>query len=217
MPETLPSGWRRDLEPEFKEEYFRKLIRDLHGEKFFPRPEQILRCLTFFECEDAKVVILGQDPYHGPGQAEGLSFSIPAGVARPPSLVNIMKEIADSTGKASRCKGGSLVRWAEQGVLLLNTVLTVKEKLPRSHSNMKWHLLTDRIIELVSEKGESVVFMLWGRDAQEKERLIDRSRHLVLKSPHPSPLSARKGFFGNNHFKIANEYLASKGKGEIEW
>ncbi|KAI5192605.1 uracil-DNA glycosylase [Nematocida sp. AWRm77] len=217
LEEQMLPGWKALLKEEFAKEYFKRIVETLHTEAFFPEAGSILRCLSFFECAETKVVVLGQDPYHGAGQAEGLSFSVPAGVTAPPSLANIKKEIFSSTGKASVCKGGSLVPWAEQGVLLLNTTLTVREKQPRSHAGLLWSLFTDRVIECISEHAEHVVFFLWGKDAEKKRGLIDSSRHLVLSSPHPSPFSARRGFFGNNHFQLTNEYLLQHQKEPVVW
>ncbi|OAG31774.1 uracil-DNA glycosylase [Nematocida displodere] len=214
--QPLP-GWQACLKEEFLEAYFKEIIAHLHTTSFFPKASQVLRCLSFFDCPETKVVILGQDPYHGPGQAVGLSFSVPIGVIPPPSLKNIKKEIEASTGKPSICQGGSLLPWVKQGVLLLNTTLTVLAKSPRSHASLGWSKLTDEIILSVSAQTTSTVFMLWGKDAQEKERLIDAKKHLILTSPHPSPFSARKGFFGSKHFQLANEYLELKSRGPIVW
>lgn len=217
IEESICPGWKSLLDKEFNQEYFTAIIKHLHTISFFPKPAHILRCLSFFECRETKVVILGQDPYHGPGQAVGLSFSVPVGTRLPPSLINIRKEIVSSTGKNSSCVGGSLTSWAKQGVLLLNSILTVTQKKPRSHSALGWEQFTDEIIRIVSTESENTVFMLWGKDAQEKEKLIDKSKHLVLKTSHPSPFSARKGFLGCEHFKLANEYLVLKGKSTIVW
>ncbi|KAI5190232.1 uracil-DNA glycosylase [Nematocida minor] len=213
---VLP-GWRSLLDKEFQAEYFSKIKKYLHTTKFYPLPSKILRCLSFFECSDTKVVILGQDPYHGRDQAEGLSFSVPVGVRPPPSLLNIRKEILSSTGIKSACVGGSLTSWARQGVLLLNSTLTVTPEKPRSHASIGWMRFTDEIIQLVSRESTGTVFMLWGKDAQEKRPLIDESKHLVLATSHPSPFSARRGFLGSQHFMLANAYLASKGKKPIIW
>ncbi|KAI5136071.1 uracil-DNA glycosylase [Nematocida ausubeli] len=217
MEKTILPGWKTLIGSEFEKEYFSKIREYLHTIDFFPKPAHILRCLSFFEYSDVKVVILGQDPYHGPGQAVGLSFSVPSDIRMPPSLINIRKEILSSTGTGSKCEKGSLVSWAEQGVLLLNSILTVTQKKPRSHSSIGWMSFTDTIIKKVSDSSKEVVFMLWGKDAQRKQSLIDESKHLVLCSPHPSPFSARTGFFGCNHFQKANEYLESKGKDPIAW
>ncbi|KAH9385502.1 uracil-DNA glycosylase [Nematocida major] len=213
---VLP-GWRALLEKEFEKEYFRRILEYLHGVQFFPQPKHVLRCLSFFECADTKVVILGQDPYHGVDQAVGLSFSVPVGVRAPPSLMNIRKEILSSTGAKSACVGGSLTSWAKQGVLLLNSILTVTQKKPRSHSKIGWTEFTDEIIRMVSEKSSGTVFMLWGNDAQSKKGLIDSKKHLVLCTTHPSPFSAHRGFIGSGHFKRANEYLISLNKEAIVW
>lgn len=205
------------LEDVFSSEEFAKLTTRLHAEAFFPPPKLVFRCLSFFECADTKAVILGQDPYHGPDQAVGLSFSVPPGAPAPPSLRNIRMEVESSTGKKSTCRGGSLVSWAEQGVLLLNATLTVTKHNPGSHTGFGWNYVTDRIIELISDQTEHTVFLLWGKDAQKKSNLIDEGKHFVLRAPHPSPFSARKGFFGCNHFRLANEYLARHKRKPINW
>jgi uracil-DNA glycosylase len=214
--QPLPS-WRRVLKEEFEKGYYRGIVRHLHQEKFLPPAQLVLRFLTFFEMDACRVVILGQDPYHGEGQAMGLAFSVPSGVVSPPSLVNIKKEVYSSTGKRSMCKDGSLVKWAEQGVLLMNATLTVVKSRARSHAHLGWRHFTNRVIEVISERNENVVFILWGNDARSKAELIDTRKHLVLKGVHPSPLSANKGFFGSNHFALANEYLVGHGKKPIEW
>ncbi|KAI5181322.1 uracil-DNA glycosylase [Nematocida sp. AWRm80] len=213
----LKEEWALALKPETEKEYYQEILRKLHGIQFYPKPRNIFRALSYFLPEETKVVVLGQDPYHGPDQAMGLSFSVPLGVRVPPSLINIKKEILRSTGQESVCRGGNLVPWAEQGVLLLNTILTVERKSPRSHSSYGWEKITDRIIETVSNTSKGVVFMLWGKDAQKKGGLIDPLAHLVLSSPHPSPFSANRGFLGNNHFQKANEYLKKHGKDPIKW
>lgn len=217
IPEQPLGSWRAALEEEFAKGYFQDILQGLHGVAFYPPPRLVLRCLTFFEVPCTRVVILGQDPYHGEGQAMGLAFSVPPGIPSPPSLLNIKKEILRSTGKRSVCGNGSLVKWAEQGVLLLNATLTVLKNSPRSHAHLKWSSLTDRVIEVISEKTEHAVFILWGNDAQKKGALVNTRKHLVLKSAHPSPLSASRGFFGCNHFCAANEYLVKHGKPPIAW
>ena len=165
---------------------------------------------------ETKVVIIGQDPYHGPGQANGLCFSVSAGIDIPPSLRNIFKEVSADTG-APMPADGDLSRWARQGVLLLNSSLTVREHQPKSHSGIGWERLTDAAVRMLATRRDNLVFILWGSDAIRKGEFIDRSRHLVLTSPHPSPLSAHRGFFGNRHFSRANEYLAAHGKTPIVW
>ncbi|EIJ88587.1 uracil-DNA glycosylase [Nematocida parisii] len=214
--EVLP-GWMTHINQEFSKEYFKRILDHLHTVQFYPKPEHILRCLTYTECTDIKVVILGQDPYHGHNQAEGLSFSVGDGVRVPPSLANIKKEIFNSIGVNSVCSKGSLIKWAEQGVLLLNTILTVTRNKPRSHSSIGWVRFTDEIIRIINDTSEGVVFMLWGKDAQKKKLLIDGGRHFILCAPHPSPFSARTGFFGCDHFKKSNDYLVSCGKDPIKW
>lgn len=164
-----------------------------------------------------RVVILGQDPYHGPGQAMGMSFSVPPGVRPPPSLVNIFQEIERQTGRPAAGRSGDLTPWRDQGVLLLNTVLTVGAGQPGSHRNWGWEALTDCLVTGLSQQADALVFMLWGKDAQAKAALVDADRHLVLTSPHPSPFSAQRGFFGNGHFQKANDRLASRGYAPIQW
>lgn len=217
ISERLLPGWKAILTKEMTQKYFLDILNHLHGVDFFPKPSKILHSLSFFECPETKVVILGQDPYHGPGQATGLSFSVPVGMRLPPSLANIRKEIQSSTGRSSQCPGGSLTGWAKQGVLLLNSTLTVVQKKPRSHASLGWMQFTDEIIRSVSAEADGCVFMLWGKDAQEKEGLIDKSRHLILKTSHPSPFSARRGFLGSGHFRLANEYLVERGREPITW
>ena len=209
--------WAGLLEEEMKEEYFSRILERLHGTSFYPPPEFVLRCLTFFDVAETRAVILGQDPYHGEKQAMGLAFSVPSSLASPPSLVNIKKEILRSTGKASVCKKGCLVEWAKQGVLLLNTTLTVERGRPRSHALFGWQRFTDAVIRAVSEQTTNTVFILWGNDAQQKRGLIDAKKHCILRSVHPSPLSASRGFVNCDHFRLANEYLEKNGKKTIDW
>ena len=178
--------------------------------------EDIFNALRYTSYENARVVILGQDPYHGEGQAHGLCFSVKEGVPFPPSLKNIFKELEDSLGIPSPASG-ELVGWAKQGVLLLNTTLTVREATPQSHKGKGWEILTDKIIELMNEKDKPVVFILWGGNARAKKSLITNKKHLVLECAHPSPLSAYAGFFGSNHFARANQYLESMGEAPIDW
>ena len=182
----------------------------------YPPGAQIFNALDLTTFENVKVVILGQDPYHGPGQAHGLCFSVSAGVPKPPSLQNIFKEIEKDLGIVSP-KNGCLLAWAQQGVLLLNAVLTVEHAQAGSHQGKGWEQFTDRIVSLLNEQREHLVFMLWGSYAQKKGAIIDRHRHLVLESPHPSPLSAHRGFFGNKHFSSANRYLTEHGISPINW
>ena len=180
----------------------------------YPPKSEVFRAFQLCALEDVKVVILGQDPYHGPAQANGLAFSVHAGQKAPPSLRNLLKEVWDDVGGMPWV---DLTRWAEQGVFLLNTVLTVEEKKPGSHSKFGWETFTDEVIRIISQHQPHVVFMLWGNYAQKKEILIDTSKHLVLKAPHPSPLSAYQGFFGCKHFSQANVFLEGKGLSSVKW
>ncbi|MDE5869340.1 MAG: uracil-DNA glycosylase, partial [Muribaculaceae bacterium] len=186
------------------------------GLSIYPPASKIFAAFDSCPFNEVKVVIIGQDPYHGPGQANGLCFSVNDGIQIPPSLRNIFKEICDDTGRPYP-ENGDLTRWARQGVLLLNSTLTVREHQPKSHSRIGWEQFTDAVVNVVNTKLENVVFLLWGSDAIRRGEKIDRSRHLVLSSVHPSPLSASRGFFGNHHFSRANDYLISKGKKGIEW
>lgn len=186
------------------------------GRKIFPRGSNWFRALDLTPLEDVRVVILGQDPYHGPGQAHGLCFSVPSGIRPPPSLVNIYKELRSDLG-IEPARHGFLEHWAKQGVLLLNSVLTVEMGRAASHRDRGWERFTDQVIGEVNEKQEPVVFMLWGSYAQRKAAFVDQSRHLVLKAPHPSPLSAHSGFFGCGHFSKANAFLESRGRIPIDW
>ena len=216
----IGNDWDNLLKEEFEKDYYLKLREFLKTEyfskKIYPPMNDIFNALKYTSYEDARVVILGQDPYHGEGQAHGLCFSVKEGVAFPPSLKNIFKEIKESLG-IDIPASGELVGWAKQGVLLLNTTLTVREGAPQSHKGRGWEILTDRIIELMNEKERPVVFMLWGGNARAKKSLITNSQHLVLECAHPSPLSAYAGFFGSNHFGKANEYLEGKGEKPIDW
>ena len=216
----IGNDWDGLLADEFKKEYYLSLREFLKTEYFsrriYPPMNDIFNSLKYTSYENARVVILGQDPYHGEGQAHGLCFSVKEGVAFPPSLKNIFKELNDTLGIETP-KSGELVGWAKQGVLLLNTTLTVREGMPQSHKGRGWEILTDRTIELMNEKERPVVFMLWGGNARAKKALITNKRHLVLECAHPSPLSAYAGFFGSNHFGRANEYLKSVGERPIDW
>lgn len=217
---SIDESWKAELDNEFKAEYFTKLKEFLLTEKqtqrVFPPGNKIFSAFNHTPFDKVKVVILGQDPYHGEGQAHGLSFSVPEGIAKPPSLVNIFKEINADLGLPIPATG-NLEKWADQGVLLLNATLTVRANLAGSHQKRGWENFTDAAIKKLSEKRENLVFILWGRFAQNKEALIDASKHCILKSAHPSPLSAYNGFFGCKHFSKTNEYLRSKGIGEIDW
>ena len=213
-------SWLKELNGEFDKPYMEKLREFLINEKSnnkvtYPPNERVFSSLKFAALDRVKLVIIGQDPYHGFGQANGLAFSVEKGVKIPPSLVNIYKEISEDIGKETPGHG-DLTYLAKQGVLLLNSVLTVEEGNPASHAGKGWEDFTDQVIQLLNRR-EEIVFMLWGSYAQKKGSIIDTKRHKVLKAPHPSPLSAHRGFFGSKHFSQANEYLKSKGKSEILW
>ena len=216
----IGNDWDSLLEEEFKKDYYLSLREFLKTEyfsrKIYPPMNDIFNALKYTSYDDARVVILGQDPYHGEGQAHGLCFSVKRGIPFPPSLKNIFKELNDTLSiTIPDC--GELVGWAKQGVLLLNTTLTVREGAPQSHKGKGWETLTDKIIELMNEKERPVVFMLWGGNARAKKSLITNKRHLVLECAHPSPLSAYAGFFGSNHFAKANDYLISVNEKPIDW
>lgn len=215
-------SWETLLASEFQKPYFVELMQQVEQEyattTCFPPKELIFSAFEQFDFQDTKVVIIGQDPYHGTGEANGLCFSVNDGVAIPPSLKNIFTEINREYDRILFPTSGNLERWAKQGVLLLNAVLTVRKDEANSHKHLKWNLFTDAVIDLINEQSENVVFLLWGSFAQKKGKLIDREKHLVLESGHPSPLSANRGmWFGNNHFKLTNEYLKVNAKIEIEW
>lgn len=216
----IAPSWRAKLETEFEKEYFSNLIQfvkhEYQTQTVYPPGKEIFRAFDCCAFDDVKVVIIGQDPYHGPGQANGLCFSVRDGIRQPPSLVNIFKEINKDLGKPIPASG-DLERWAHQGVLLLNATLTVRASSPASHQNKGWETFTDAVIKMISDTKSNVVFLLWGAYAQKKGEVIDRSKHLVLMSAHPSPFSADRGFFGCKHFSKANEYLRSKGLKEIDW
>jgi len=220
MEVKIESSWKEILAEEFNKPYFKELSafvkEEYQSKKVFPPPKKIFKAFDLCPFDKVKVVILGQDPYHGPGQAHGLCFSVNADVKIPPSLVNIYKEITSDIG-GEIPKHGNLEHWAEQGVFLLNATLTVIAHMAGAHQKKGWEIFTDEVIRLISEKKENVVFMLWGAYAQNKEWMIDDSKHLILKAPHPSPLSAHRGFFGSKHFSQANEYLKSKGLESIKW
>lgn len=215
-------SWEALLATEFQKPYFVELMQQVEQEYAsticFPPKELIFSAFEQFDFQDTKVVIIGQDPYHGTGEANGLCFSVNDGVAIPPSLKNIFTEINSEYDRILFPTSGNLERWAKQGVLLLNAGLTVRKDEANSHKNLKWNVFTDVVIDLINQKLENVVFLLWGSFAQKKGKLIDREKHLVLESGHPSPLSANRGmWFGNNHFRLTNEYLKMKEKGEVEW
>lgn len=220
MDVKIASGWKEKLRNEFDKEYFKTLTEFVRHEYstqvVYPPGGEIFRAFDCCDYEKVRVVIVGQDPYHGRGQANGLSFSVRDGVQIPRSLANIFKEIHTDLGKPVPASG-DLTRWANQGVLMLNATLTVRASSPGSHQNKGWETFTDSVIQTISQEKENVVFLLWGSYAQKKGELIDRAKHCVLISPHPSPFSADRGFFGNRHFSKTNEYLRRKGLPEIDW
>ncbi|MBR2543676.1 uracil-DNA glycosylase [Candidatus Saccharibacteria bacterium] len=215
----MHESWKPFLKSEFKKPYFEELAKFLHQayevKTIYPRKSQVFSAFST-DLNEVKVVILGQDPYHTPGAAEGLAFSVPDSQPIPPSLINIYKEIDNDIGHHQN-KTGSLKNWQKQGVLLLNTVLTVEAHRAGSHRGKGWETFTTATIEYLNKTRPHLVFLLWGRDARNKKSLIDQSKHLVLESPHPSPLSAHTGFFGNHHFSKANHFLAEHGESEIVW
>ncbi len=218
---ALEQSWLAHLAAEFEQDYMQSLKAFLRREKdagkvIFPPGKEMFNAFNHTPLPKLRVVVLGQDPYHGPGQAHGLCFSVRQGVAVPPSLVNIYKEIESDLGIAVPSHG-CLTHWADQGVLLLNSVLSVERAKAASHQGQGWEAFTDRVIELINRECEQVVFMLWGAYAQRKGAVIDSQRHLVLKAPHPSPLSAHRGFFGCRHFSQANAYLTQNGYAAIDW
>ena len=216
----LEKSWKEVLKDEFEKTYFKELSSFVRSEytksKIFPPPKDMFRAFDLCPFDMVKVVILGQDPYHGQGQANGLSFAVNTGVTLPPSLKNIFKEIEGDTGILPK-EDGDLTRWAEQGVLLLNATLTVKMGSPGSHQGKGWELFTDAVIKTLSEKRQNLVFILWGNYARNKGVVIDRKKHLVIESPHPSPFSAHNGFFGSKPFSKTNVYLKKHGIKEVDW
>lgn len=216
----IGNDWDEILEEEFKKEYFYKLlcnVNNLYAKKdVFPRKDQVFNAFRYTPYKNVKVVILGQDPYHGVGEAEGLSFSVPTGIRKPPSLVNIFKELYDDL-KIPIAETGSLHSWAREGVLLLNAVLTVIKDSPASMRNMGWEVFTDNVIKKINEKQETVVFILWGSFARSKKKLITNPRHLIIESAHPSPLSAYNGFFGSKPFSRTNDFLIKNNIKPINW
>ncbi len=216
----LKNDWKNYLEEEFSKDYYRRirrfLIQEYRSKTIYPDMYDIFNALHFTPYKDVKVVILGQDPYHGPNQAHGLSFSVKPEVKIPPSLVNIYRELQNDLG----CyipNHGYLKKWADQGVLLLNAVLTVRAGQANSHRSIGWENFTDRVIEVLNQRADPVVFILWGRNAQSKSRLITNNRHLIIKSAHPSPLSAHRGFLGSKPFSRTNDFLKDIGKSPIDW
>lgn len=220
MEVKIDDSWKEQLKDEFEKDYFVRLTEYIRNEyrtkQIFPPAKFIFNAFDHTPFDKVKVVILGQDPYHNDGQAHGLSFSVPDGIAAPPSLVNIFKEINRDLGVPIP-RSGNLTRWANQGVLLLNATLTVQAHMAGSHQRKGWEEFTDAAIHKLAERRENLVFILWGSYAQKKASFIDTNRHLVLKSVHPSPLSAYNGFFGNNHFSQTNKFLESKDISPIEW
>ncbi len=217
---AINNDWLEPLAPEFKKPYYAQLYRKVSEEysrfQVFPPSNDILNAFHYTPLHEVKVVILGQDPYHEPGQANGLSFSVNPGIAIPPSLVNIYQELHEDLG----CyipDNGCLTKWAKQGVLLLNSVLTVRAHQAFSHASFGWQTFTDAAISAVNKEDRPIVFILWGRSAQEKASMLDNPKHLILKSPHPSPLSAYRGFFGSRPFSKVNHFLESNGEAPIDW
>lgn len=220
MEVRIDESWKERLRSEFDKPYFSRLASFVRQEysqyRCYPPASLIFNAFNLCPFDQLKVVLLGQDPYHEPGQAHGLCFSVCEGVVFPPSLRNIFKEIEADCGTPIP-QSGDLTRWAQQGVLLLNATLTVRDHQAGSHQRQGWEEFTDAVISMVSRDKENVVFILWGAYAQSKATLIDQNRHLVLRSPHPSPLSAHRGFFGNHHFSLANQYIAQHGGKEVVW
>lgn len=218
--QILKNDWQNLLGDEFKKEYYLKLrtflINEYRTKTVYPNMYDIFNALHYTNYKDVKVLILGQDPYHGPNQAHGLSFSVKPGVPAPPSLVNIFKELNSDIG----CyipNNGYLKKWSDQGVMLLNTVLTVRAGQANSHRNIGWEQFTDKVISLLNDREDPIVFILWGRPAESKQNIINNLRHNIIKSVHPSPLSANRGFFGSKPFSKANQFLVSIGKEPIDW
>jgi len=221
MNVKIEPGWRAALKEQFEQPYFSEMVQYLKEEKqigttIYPPGPQIFHAFDATPIEKVKIVILGQDPYHNPGQAHGLAFSVPVGVPPPPSLANIFKELHTDIGLAIP-RHGNLEKWAQQGVLLLNAALTVQAHSPMSHSKIGWHQFTNEVIQTVSNHTEKTVFLLWGAFAKSKQDLIDKTKHLILTAAHPSPLSAHNGFFGCRHFSQANSWLQKQGLEPIDW
>lgn len=221
LHKSIGHSWFRALEPEFKKAYFLKLsqflVKERASKRIFPSEENVWTWTNMCEISDVKVVILGQDPYHNPGQAHGLCFSVPIGVTPPPSLNNMYQELESDIPGFSRPNHGYLEGWAKQGVLLLNACLTVVCNSPNSHKDQGWEQLTDAVIRTLSERNSNLVFLLWGSYAQKKAAVVDKRKHHLLKAPHPSPLSAHRGFFGCKHFSMCNKLLQEAGKKPIDW
>jgi uracil-DNA glycosylase len=222
MSVKINESWKKLLDSEFNSEYFKNLItfvkEDYSKTTCYPKGSQIFSAFDFCPINNLKVVIIGQDPYHGVDQANGLCFSVNKGITHPPSLINIFKEIEVDLGFKFENNKGDLSKWAEQGVMLLNATLTVRHNSAGSHQNKGWEIFTDKVIEVISNETNNTVFLLWGSFAKQKKKLIDIEKHKVLESGHPSPLSANKGYwFGNKHFSKCNDYLDSIGKSKIDW
>ena len=222
MSIKIDKSWGKLLSEEFNSEYFKSLIsfvkEDYSKTTCYPKGSHVFNAFDICPINNLNVVIIGQDPYHGPGQANGLSFSVNKGIPHPPSLINIFKEIEADLGHKYENNNGDLSKWAKQGVMLLNATLTVKEALPGSHQNKGWEIFTDKVIEIISNETNNTVFLLWGSFAKKKRKLIDKSKHRILESGHPSPLSANRGYwFGNKHFSECNKYLESIKKNKIDW
>jgi len=222
MSVKINESWKKLLDSEFNSEYFKNLIafikEDYSKTACHPKGSKIFNAFEFCPISNLKVVIIGQDPYHGAGQANGLCFSVNKGMPHPPSLINIFKEIEVDLGFKFKNNNGDLSKWAEQGVMLLNATLTVRQNLAGSHQNKGWEIFTDKVIEVISNETNNTVFLLWGSFAKQKKKLIDLKKHKVLESGHPSPLSANRGYwFGNKHFSECNDYLNSIGKSKIDW
>lgn len=213
--------WEDIIDLEKQKDYYKKLKEEIDKRyettTVFPEKQNIFKAFSLTKIDNLKVVILGQDPYHGFGQAQGLAFSTPANIKNPPSMQNILKEIQSDLDKKSICEDGDLTPWAKQGVLLLNTILTVEEAKPKSHHNLGWEVFTDNIIKYISDNCEDTIFILWGSPAISKTKLIDRKKHHILTAPHPSPLSSYRGFFGCKHFSQTNNILKSLNKEAIIW
>ena len=213
--------WEDIIDLEKQKDYYKSLEKEIDKRyettPVFPEKQNIFKAFSLTKLDNLKVVILGQDPYHGFGQAQGLAFSTPANIKNPPSMQNILKEINSDLGKKSICEDGDLTPWAKQGVLLLNTILTVEEAKPKSHHNLGWEVFTDNIIKYISDNCEDTIFILWGSPAISKTKLIDRKKHHILTAPHPSPLSSYRGFFGCKHFSQTNDILKSLNKEAIIW
>jgi uracil-DNA glycosylase len=222
MDVQMEDSWKRELKQEFAKAYFQQIVTFLKTEKvqgktIYPPGPLIFNAFNLTPFDNVKVVILGQDPYHGQGQAHGLCFSVQDGITPPPSLINIYKEIEKDIGVGMPARHGNLSKWAQQGVLLINAFLTVRANEPASHSKIGWDQFTNAVIQKISDSKKGVVFLLWGKFAQEKQSLIDETKHHVLKAAHPSPFSADKGFFGCKHFSQTNDLLLKEGREPIDW